>query len=89
MVNNYSRKYELDFDKVFYDKMAGNTNLEKIYGEIGDSLLVRGNPKNLVLIERNKNGKETTIKIHSENPGIIQSQLESITGMDLLKHRIY
>ena len=88
MVDAYSRRYEVDFSKEVYNKIAKNTDLNKIHGEIGDSLLVRGSKKDLFLIEKNKNGKEI-IKIHSENPGVIQSQLENITGINLSQYRIF
>ena len=82
-INSYSRRYEIDFNKGVYNKIAENSQFKKIYGEVGDPLLIRGNLKNLLLIERKNNNSKEIIKIHSNEPEIMQSELESIIGVKL------
>ncbi len=84
--NPYSRRYEIDFGNGVYDKIAENSDFKEICGKAGDSLLVRGEPENLFLIER-KNNKEI-LKIHSKEPEAVQSQLEKITGVALSQYRV-
>ena len=86
------RKYEFDFGKGIYKKIAESDKLKKIHGDVGDSILVRGSSRSLILIEKieqgyNK-GKEI-IKVHSKEPEIMQSKLEKITGVGFSKYRTY
>lgn len=85
--NPYSRKYEFPSDRGVYNKVVGHPDFKKICGEVGDSLLVRGSSENLFLIER-KDNKEI-LKIHSNKPEAMQSQLENITGVVLSQYRKY
>ncbi len=85
--NPYSRRYEIDSVNGICDKIAENSDFKEICGKAGDSLLVRGEPENLFLIER-KNNKEI-LKIHSNEPKAMQSKLESITGINLSQYRVH
>lgn len=87
--NPYSRKYEINFGNGVYSKIAKNADLKKIHGEIWDSLLVRGDPENLILVQRDFKNKKEIIKIHSKEPEAVQSQLEKITGVDLSQYRVH
>lgn len=89
MTNTYSRRYEFDSGKGVYDKIAENTKLKKIHGEIGDNLLIRGSLEDLILIEKVFNKGKETIKIHSKEPEGIQLELESIIGVNLSQYRTY
>lgn len=88
-IDNYSRKYEVDFGNGVYDKIASNVELKVISGKTGDSFLVRGNSKDLLLIERKSSDGKEIIKIHSKEPQVMQSKLESITGVNLSQYRKY
>lgn len=87
-LNPYSRRYEIPSSKGVYDKIAENSPFKKIYGEKGDSLLIRGDLRNLLLIEKKNNNKEI-LKIHSKEPQNIHSQLENLTGVDLSEYRLH
>ncbi len=89
MVNAYSRRFEIDFVKRVYDKIAGNIQLKKIHGEFGDNLLIRGSSENLILVERNSNKEKEIIKIHSKELEATQLKLESIIGISLSQYRIH
>ena len=87
MADAYSRRYEIDFDKGVYDKIAESDQLKKIYGKAGDSILIRGDSENLLLIERDFNKKKEIIKIHSKDLDTIQSQLENISRLNLSQYK--
>lgn len=88
-INSYSRRYELDSNNGVYDKIANNSEFKKILGEVGDSLLVRGNLKDLLIVGKNKNTNKEIIKIHSIEPEQMQSKLENITGVKFSQYRIH
>ena len=91
-INAYSRRYEVPFGRGVHGKIANFKEFKRISGEIYGPLLVRtigGDPKDLILLERNFNKKKEIIKIHSEKSGEIQSQLEKITGVDFSQYRIH
>lgn len=79
--------YEIELGNGVYDKIANHPDFKKICGEVGDSLLVRGSSENLFLIERK--GNKEILKIHSNKPEAIQSQLEKITGVELSQYRMH
>ena len=86
-INDYSRKYEGEFGKLVYGKLANNFN--KIHGDYGDPFLVRGSPEDLLILERNFNIRKEVIKIHSKDPEATQLQLERITGTGFSQYRVY
>lgn len=88
-INPYSRRYEIDSNNGVYDKIANNSQFSKISGELGDALLVRGNLKDLLIVEKNKVNSKEIIKIHSKEPELMQSKLENITGVNLSQYRIH
>lgn len=87
-INSHSRGYEFNFGEGVYGRIAYSKELKKIYGIIYQPLLVMGDQENLILIKRDFNKRKEIIKIHSEKPDVIQSQLEKITGMNFSQYRV-
>ena len=85
--NAYSHRYEIPRDKGVYSKIAETSQFNKIYGKIGDSILVMGSSENLLLIERQEN--KEIIKIHSKEPEAMKLKLENITGINFSQYRTH
>ncbi len=89
MVNQYNMKFSIETKHGVYDLVAEDSSLRKVFGSVGDNILVRTYfPKNLLIVRRDDNQGKDIIQINALNPEKVKSKLESITGVDLSNHQI-